>query len=283
MQLQIFKAFGGLLAAVLVLLFLVWLFQRRLIYLPLDHHVPRAAAVVPGASDVVIETEDGIELGAWFVPARSTAPRGTALVFNGNAGNRSYREPLATVLAHRGFSVLLFDYRGYGGNRGRPSESGLALDARAARAYLESRSDVDPDRLLYFGESLGAAVALQLALEHPPAVLVLRSPFASMVDIGSLHYPFLPVRWLLTDRYPSIDRVPGLRCPLLIVAGEADAIVPVTQSRKLYESAPQDRSRFVVLEGAGHNDYALLAGERMIGEIDRFWCETLPDTCVEER
>jgi fermentation-respiration switch protein FrsA (DUF1100 family) len=165
--------------------------------------------------------------------------------------------------------VLLMDYRGYGGNPGNPSERGLLADARAARAYLAARGDVDPARLVYFGESLGAAVAVQLAVEWPPMALVLRSPFASLADIGRIHYPFLPVRLLLKDRYASIEQVGRLRCPVLVLAGAADAIVPWEQSRRLAEAIPEPK-RFVRIPSADHNSLELLAGQRIIGEVVRF-------------
>jgi fermentation-respiration switch protein FrsA (DUF1100 family) len=161
------------------------------------------------------------------------------------------------------------DYRGYGGNPGRPSEEGLAEDARAARTYLVGRPDVDPSRLVYFGESLGAAVAVTLASEHPPAALVLRSPFTSLGDVGRVHYPWLPVGLLLRDRFASIDRIGRVQAPVLVIAGDRDAIVPVGQSRWLYEAAP-DPKALVVLPGADHNDLELLAGEEMIRAIVRF-------------
>ena len=122
--------------------------------------------------------------------------------------------------------MLLLDYRGYVGNPGSPSEDGLLADARAARAYLLSRADVDPARLVYFGESLGAAVAVALAAEHPPAALILRSPFTSLADIAAVHYPFLPAGLMLRDRYESIERIGRVRAPLLVVAGQRDRIVP---------------------------------------------------------
>jgi len=279
---QMGKTFGFLIVALVLLLLLVWLFQRRLIYFPLDPHVPPAGNILPGASDVSLTTTDGLELGAWFVPAAGGAPRATVLVFPGNAGNRVARAPLAQALAERGFSVMLLDYRGYGGNPGAPTERNLARDARAARAYLRTRDDVDAERLIYFGESLGAAVALELAIEHPPAVLVLRSPFASMTEIGKLHYPFMPVGLLLADRYPSIERAPSLRAPLLVIAGDRDDIVPLDQSRAVFDAATGRARRLVVIEGAGHNDYRLLVGEEMLETIDDFWCEVRPDTCAEE-
>ena len=131
------------------------------------------------------------------------------------------------------------------------------------------RSDVDRDRIVYFGESLGAAVAVRLATHAPPKGLILRSPFSSMVDIGRYHYPFLPVRWLLRDRYPSLELIERVDCPLLVVAGDRDGIVPAAHSERLYAAARQPK-RFVVIEGTGHNNHELLAGQRMLAAIDEF-------------
>ncbi len=184
-------------------------------------------------------------------------------MFNGNAGNRAYRSGLARAFRAHGVAVLLFDYRGYGGNEGRPTEAGLAFDARAARAYLATRADVDPQRVVYFGESLGAAVAIGLAVEHPPAALVLRSPFTSLADVGRLHYPFLPVRWLLRDRFQSLERIAHIASPVLVIAGDRDRVVPLEQSRQLYAAASAPK-RLVIISGADHNDEALADGPEVI-------------------
>jgi alpha-beta hydrolase superfamily lysophospholipase len=202
--------------------------------------------------------------------ARPVAAAGAAvLVCNGNGGNRAMRAALAAGLARMGVAVLLFDYRGYGGNPGRPSEEGLAADARAAAGYLASRPEVDPDRVVYYGESLGAAVALRLATERPPAALVLRSPFASLAEVGRVHYPVLPVSWLLRDRFDAAALAARLEAPLLVVAGGRDRIVPVGHSRRLFAAAPEPK-RLVVLDGADHNDLELLAGPRLLAELEAF-------------
>ena len=268
-----------LLAAVAVLaavVGLLWSQQRRLIYLPAPRAVPPAATVLPAAEEVSFPTADGLRLAGWFVPAAAPPGRGAGLgrspavlVCNGNGGNRSLRAPLAAALARAGLAVLLFDYRGYAANPGHPTEAGLAADARAALAYLAARPEVDPARLVYFGESLGAAVALRLAVERPPAALVLRSPFASLAEVGRLHYPWLPVSLLLADRYDSLGRVGGLAAPLLVVAGERDRIVPASHSRRLFDAAPQPK-RFVLLPGADHNDLDLLAGSGLLAEVLAF-------------
>lgn len=237
----------------LTLLALVWALQRRLMYFPFGDVPPPAALGLERVEQVTFPTSDGLTLHGWFFPG-ARAGSMTVLVCNGNAGNRAYRAPLASGLQAQGFGVLLFDYRGYGGNEGSPTETGLAADSRAARAYLLGRSDVRASRLVYFGESLGAAVAVELAQAHPPAALVLRSPFTSMTDVGRFHYPLLPVGWLLRDRFPSLERIAAVRSPLLVIAGDGDVIVPIEQSRRLFEAAPSPQKTLVVLPGVDHND-----------------------------
>ncbi|HYX94945.1 MAG TPA: alpha/beta hydrolase [Geodermatophilus sp.] len=258
---------AGLVVAVVlaVLTGLLWGLQRRLVYFPDDGPVPAATAVLPGARDVVLETSDGLRLGAWFVPGPDPgAP--AVLVADGNGGHRGLRAPLAAALARRGLAVLLFDYRGYGGNPGSPSEEGLARDVRAARAHLLEEAGVPPDRLLYLGESLGAAVVTELATEHPPAALVLRSPFVDLAAVGAEHYPFLPVRALLRDRYPVAERVATIRVPTTVVLGDADSIVPPAQSRAV-AAAAAGLHRLVEVPGADHNDRVLLDGDPLVDAV----------------
>jgi hypothetical protein len=254
-------------AVVAALLTLLWLTQRRMMYFP-SADVPLPAQVgLSRAETVTFATDDGLMLNGWFVPGEGAAA-GTVIVFNGNAGNRAYRSELAAQLAARGLSVLLFDYRGYGENPGSPTEEGLALDARAARRYVLSRDAVSRP-LVYFGESLGSAVAVRLAVEHHPHAVILRSPFTSFVEMGRLHYPILPVGWILRDRYPSIDRIARIGCPLLVIAGSADTIVPVSQSRRLFDAAREPK-RLVIVEGADHNDEALVAGPQVVAAVAQF-------------
>ncbi len=256
------------LAAGLAAVGLLAAYQRQFVYFPTPREVPPAAAVLPHAEDVSFETDDGLRLAAWYLPPRAPRRASAVLVCNGNAGNRAHRAPLATALSRAGVAVLLFDYRGYGGNAGSPTEAGLLADARAAARHLASRADVDPDRIIYFGESLGAAVALALALERPPAGLVLRSPFTSLADMRRHHYPLLPFDFLLLDRYPSMERIAHVRVPLLVIAGERDAIVPPAQSRRLFDAASEPK-RFVLID-ADHNDPALLDGAELVDAVLRF-------------
>ena len=260
---------AGCVVVVAAVLALLWALQRRLVYFP-DRDVPPLDTLgLAGAELVTFDTVDGLRLHGWFFPASGTPPPITVLVFNGNGGNRAHRGPLAAALRRQGLQVLLVDYRGYGENPGTPSKDGLAADARAARAYLAARSDVDPSRIVYFGESLGTAVAVDLAADHPPAAMILRSPFTSVADVGQHHYPFLPVRLLLRDRFAPIDQIGRIQSPLLVIAGGQDRIVPVESSRRLYEAASEPKT-LLLLEHADHNDYALLAGGEMIQVIVRF-------------
>ncbi|MDF1554123.1 MAG: alpha/beta hydrolase [Deferrisomatales bacterium] len=254
----------------LALVTLTWLFQRRLIYLPLGWTVPAVGAVLPGAEAVELDTADGLRLGAWYVPAAGAAPQATVIFCNGNAGNRADRAPLAVALAGHGLAVLLFDYRGYGGNPGTPSEAGLYADLRAVRRYATEKLGVPPGRQVLFGESLGAAVALAGAVEEPPAGLVLRSPFTSLVAVGRVHYPFLPVAALLRDRYSSLVRVARVRCPLLVLAGGRDEIVPTAQSRELYAAATVADRRWVSYPEADHNSRRFLDDPEMVEEVAKF-------------
>jgi fermentation-respiration switch protein FrsA (DUF1100 family) len=214
-------------------------------------------------------TDDGVTLNGWFTPSQSSRAHATVIIFNGNAGNRAFRADLAARLADEGFASLLFDYRGYGGNPGSPSEQGLMRDARAARRYVESRADVDAHHIVYFGESLGTGVAVRLAVEYRPRALILRSPFTSLVDMGRHHYPFLPVAWLLRDRFSSLDHIARIGCPLLIIAATEDTIVPATQSRRLFAAALEPK-RLEMLDHVDHNDYALLAGPEMMAAVTAF-------------
>jgi fermentation-respiration switch protein FrsA (DUF1100 family) len=254
------------LATVAVLLALVWAFQRRLIYLPFPAHVPPVATVLAAAREVTLRTDDGLELGAWLVPASEPDRAIAVLVAAGNAGNRSLRAPLAAALARKGLAVLLFDYRGYGGNRGRPTQAGLALDVRAALRFLSHEVGLPRDRLLYFGESLGAAVVTELATEAEPAGLVLRSPFVDLASVGRVHYPFLPVRKLLRDRYPLAEQLARVRAVTTVVYGSDDTIVPPEQSRAV-AAAAGGPTRAVEIEGADHNDRALLDGALLIEAV----------------
>jgi len=263
---RLLTTFAWVAGAIVAMVGLLWVFQRSLIYLP-TQEVP---APPPGVEEVSLKTEDGLSLTAWMVPAEH--PRAVVIAFNGNAGNRAHRLPLGEALAARGLTVLLTDYRGYGGNPGSPTEDGLGLDANAARDFARRQFDELP--VVYFGESLGAGVAIGLAVEHHPDALILRSPFASLPEIASVHYRWLPTSLLLNDKYQNVERIRTIEVATLVVAGSADRIVPTGQSETVFRAATEPK-RLLTIEGAGHNDLALLDGDEMINGIMEFLEETL--------
>jgi pimeloyl-ACP methyl ester carboxylesterase len=207
--------------------------------------------------ELSLETDDGARLHGWWIGARSES-LGHLLLCHGNAGNVGDRVLHAALLTAAGFDVLLFDYRGYGHSSGRPDEEGTYRDARAALACLLEQPGIDSARVFYLGESLGGAVAVNLALERPPAGLVLLSTFTGVRELGHLHYPLLPAS-LIPDAYPTVRRVPRLRAPLLVLHGDRDDIVPLAQARAVFAAAPEPKL-IHVFSGAGHNDLLELAG-----------------------
>jgi len=243
----------------LLLMAVLWLFQRQLIYLP----DPTPGSPPADVTVSTVETSDGIVHELWLIPADGEAVA-RVLVFNGNAGNKSHRLPLARSLAGEGMEVVLFDYRGYGDTAGLPSEGGLLSDARAV-ADVAFDTDLP---VVYLGESLGAGVATLLAKARAPNALVLRSPFTSLADMAHTHYPFVPT-FLLRDRYPVEEVIAGLEIPLLVFLGTDDSIVAPPLSRRVYEMArgPKD---LVELEGLDHNDAELASGARLAEEIRVF-------------
>ncbi len=226
--------------------------------------------------DLWLETEDGERLHGWWTDARDGS-LGHLLLCHGNAGNVGDRVLHAALLTAAGFDVLLFDYRGYGRSSGKPSEEGTYRDAQAALACLLELPGVDPARIFYLGESLGGAVALDLALERPPAGLVLLSAFTGVRELGRLHYPFVPAA-LIPDAYPTLRRIPWLRAPLLVVHGDRDDIVPVSHGTALLDAAPEPKD-IHVFPGLGHNDLVPCAGDEVVAVIAS-WASDLERTSV---
>lgn len=257
---------GGLVVVIALLLTLLFLVQRKLIYLPATAAPPPAGTVLPGAREVTLHTADGLRLAAWLVPATANDRGVTVLFAPGNAGDRSMRAPLARALRQHGMSVLLLEYRGYGGNPGEPTEAGLALDVQAAYRFLVEEQKVRPDRLIFFGESLGAAVVTALAAQRPCAGLVLRSPFVDLASAGAVHYPFLPVRALLRDEFPVAATIRRVAVPTVVVLGTADTVIPAEQSRAVAAAAAGPVTT-VEVAGADHNDLVLLDGVQVTGAV----------------
>jgi fermentation-respiration switch protein FrsA (DUF1100 family) len=237
---------------------------NSLLYFPSREIVSTPGSAGLEYTDLSLETEDGERLHGWWIAARAES-LGHVLLCHGNAGNIGDRVVHAALLSAAGFDVLLFDYRGYGHSSGRPTERGTYRDARSALAWMLEERGVDRGRVIYLGESLGGAIALELALEEPPAGLVLLSTFTGIREMGELLYSFIPTT-LVPDAYPSLRRVPHLRASLLILHGEQDEVVPLAQARALFEAAPGPK-RMRTFPGVGHNDVIALAGRDLVQEI----------------
>lgn len=241
--------------------------ERHFIYFPEREMVASPSDFGLAFEDVAFSASDGVRLHGWFVPGEGDV---TWLWFHGNAGNISHRlDNLKRVQDRVGVNVFIFDYRGYGLSQGKPSEQGTYRDGEAAVAYLRSRHDIDPDKIIYFGRSLGASVAVEMATRHRPYALVLESSFTSVPEMARLTYPFLPVWPFLRTKYDSLAKMGKVEAPVLMLHGDRDDIVPLEIGRKLFLAAHEPRE-FFVIQGAGHNDTYLVGGGDYFRVLRRF-------------
>lgn len=250
----------------LTLLLLAWALQGCMIHMPRSNMVATPADAALGYEEVWLETEDGETLHSWFLP--SPEERAVLLFFHGNAGNISYRLDSLEIFHELGLSVLIVSYRGYGESSGRPSESGLYKDGRAAYRHLVEERGVAPERLISFGRSLGAAVAANVAAEQEVGALWLESAFTSVPDIGSDLYPFLPVRLLTRYRYDSREALDSVTAPVLVIHSPDDEIIPYEHGRALYEAASEPK-QFLEIQGS-HNAGFMRSREHYKAGLDEF-------------
>jgi len=202
--------------------------------------------------NVFFQSPGGPQLHGWFVP--HPAPRAIILFAHGNGGNLSHRTDLLRVLHDRlKVSTLAFDYRGYGRSEGKPSEQGVMEDARTAATWLAERTGVRPTELVLYGESLGGAVVVDLAVTNGARALVLENTFSDLSDVAAHHYPWLPAKSLIRSRFDSTAKIKDYHGPLLQFHGEADSIIPIELGRRLFAAA-NDPKEFVMIKGADHND-----------------------------
>lgn len=238
--------------------------ERGFIYYPVRELVGDPSSVRLAFRDLAFEAKDGTRLHGWLVPG----PTPTTLLWcHGNAGNISHRlENIRLFVDQLGVGVFIFDYRGYGKSAGVPTEAGLVSDALAAREAL-IRAGVAPERIVYFGRSLGAAVAIDLALAHPPRALILESPFLSVKAMANRTLP--GSGYLFRTRWDSAPKIPGVRAPLMILHGDADEIVPYAHGRALFDAAPEPKT-FYAIRGAHHNDTYIAGGPEYWSAWRRF-------------
>ena len=255
---------------------LLFFMQERMVFLP---NLPgRALEATPQRlgldyDDAFFETDDGVVLHGWYVHGHDA--RGTVLFFHGNAGNISHRLDSIAIFAALGLDVFIVDYRGYGQSKGKPGEQGTYRDADAAWRYLVNERQLNPDRIVIFGRSIGGAVAAKLAAETRAAALIVESSFTSAEDMAARLYPFMPVRLLTRLRYPVVEYVAHNRNPVLIVHSRDDEIVPFHMGEELYRVASAPKA-FLELSG-DHNGAFLLDRDRYVAGLDAFLAAQLDE------
>ena len=239
------------------LVLLLYLLQSRLVFFPTRNIMATPATIGLEYEPVQFDAEDGVTLSGWFIPAEDTED--VVLFFHGNAGNISHRLQSIELFQRLGVNVLIIDYRGYGRSEGRPSEEGTYLDAEGAWRYLVEQRQIAPGNIIFFGRSLGGAVATWLAGKYAPKSLILESTFTSVPDIGAKQFPFLPVRTLARIRYNSLERLPQIKVPVLIIHSPQDEVIPYAHGQQLFQVANEPKT-FIQLSG-GHNEGFVITGQ----------------------
>lgn len=262
------RRLAGLLLLPLVLFVMLRWFEHKQVYQPSRHWDATGADLGRAWENVIFRSSDAVELSGWFFPAAPAASEGLAvLVCHGNAGNISHRLRLAQLLLELDLSVFVYDYRGYGRSAGSPSEEGTYLDAEAAYQWLLNKG-FRPEQILLLGESLGGAVATELAVRKPARGLILVSTFTSVPDLGRELFPWLPVTRLCSVQYDSVAKLGRIGVPLLILHSREDTLVGYRHAERLFQAAHQPK---ILWEIAGdHNDALFVAPRKLQEGIRRF-------------
>jgi uncharacterized protein len=247
----IWRTIALLLVLYLLIMLAAMFLENSLIYFPMRYPGGDWGQKSLAFEDAWFQSADGTRLHGWYVPCKN--PRAFVLFCHGNGGNLSHRLAALEILNRRvGVSTLIFDYRGYGRSEGKPNEAGILADARAARHWLAEREKIAETDIVMMGESLGGAVAVDLAASDGARALVLEKTFNNLPAVAGYHYPLLPVRWAMRTRLDSAAKIPNYHGPLLQVHGEPDTIVPTCFGRALYDAANQPK-KLLIYPGCDHN------------------------------
>jgi fermentation-respiration switch protein FrsA (DUF1100 family) len=243
---------GGLAVALLAGLLLLMFFENSLIFMPSRHPEGDWQPQQIDFEDAWFTAPDGTQLHGWYLPVE--APRAFVLFAHGNAGHLAYRAPFLRHLQQdQRVAVLAFDYRGFGRSAGRPSETGVLADARAARSWLAARARISPHDIVLMGESIGGGVMVDLAAAEGARGLILENTFTSVPDVAAYHFPWLPVRSLMRTKFDSAAKIGNYSGPLLQCHGDADTIVPFELGERLHAAAREPK-KLIVIPGGDHND-----------------------------
>ena len=256
-----------LLGCLIVYIMLRW-FEHSQVYQPDRNLTATGAELGRPFEDVRFKASDGVQLHGWFYPADSDSPRTkwALLLCHGNAGNIGHRLEMCRALLETGVNVFLFDYRGYGGSGGRPSEEGTYLDAQAAYQWLRQKGFAATN-IIAFGESLGGGIASELAIREPVGGLILESSFCSTVDLGAELFPWLPVRWMSTIKYDTCRKLPRLKIPVLVMHSRTDEIIGFHHGQKNFAAANEPK---LFWEITGDHNGPLSDQKQFMAGIEKF-------------
>jgi uncharacterized protein len=266
-------------AFVAIVLFLRWR-EPHMLYYP-DHTIDQTPDQVGlKYDDLTLTTADGVKINGWFVHApRSSITNHqppvtnhlsplTILFLHGNAGNISHRLDKLQIFAELGVDTFIIDYRGYGRSEGQPNEQGTYRDAQAAYSFLLNTNHKSPSTIILYGESLGSAVAVNLAVKQPVGGVIIEEAFTSIGDVGQKMFPFLPVRWFVRNKYDTLSKMPRLKAPLLIFHSRNDELFDMRHAQRLLAAANEPK-QLVALHG-GHNDAFAVSGETYRNALKNF-------------
>lgn len=245
---------------------LIYLMQSQLLFFPSTDKFATPEYVGLAYQEIKLRTNDDLLLDGWFIPAAN--PRGVVLFFHGNAGNISHRLETLLVFHRLGLSTLIFDYRGYGASEGKMDEQGSYRDAAAAWHYLTVQRKVPSQNIIFYGRSLGGAIAIHLAGVHVPKALIIESSFTSIPDLAAEIYPYLPVRWLSRFRYDAREKLKTVKSPVLIIHSPEDEIIPFEHGRQLFRVANEPKI-FLEIKGK-HNDSHNLSSDSYLFGLNQF-------------
>ena len=220
--------------AYLIIILFVYFYQRSLLYNPSENNYLNDK-INFNYKEIFIETDKKIKLKSWFIE-KDLKNFKTILLFHGNAGNLFNRVYKLNELNKLDLNILIISWRGFSGNKGKPTEKNLYHDAQEAVKWLKAQG-LDNKNIILYGESLGTSIAIELASKNNFGGIILESPFTSMADTAKIYYPYLPVNFLLRDRYDSKSKVKDIKTPILIMHGKMDNIVPQKMGLELFEKA----------------------------------------------
>ena len=246
-----------------VFVFSSYIFQRNLLYHPKENNYYGDKLTVL-IKKVKIKTKDDIELLGWF-HTKNLQNYKTILFLHGNAGSLENRIHKINHYKNMDINFLILAWRGFSGNKGKPTEQGLYEDARSAIRWLKL-NNIPEDKIIIYGESLGTAVAVEIAQNKNFAGIILESPFTSMVDAGKENYPLLPVSFLLKDKYESYKKIKNINSPILIMHGKVDNIVPFRMGKAMYELANEPKYSYF----SEYDNHMMEYNENLVNEINNF-------------